>query len=118
MMISTALFDMLYANHMTISSHKHNKMAGYKHEYNFLREFPDSLNCILCLEVAKEAHQHESCRNLFCKSCYKKLNSSSCPTCRKSGGEYFADKLSHLFCRKLYLHYLGKKYIISIVFPF
>ena len=82
--------------HDFLASNKHNKMAGYKYEYSFLREIPDSLNCILCLDVAKEAYQHEDCGKLFCKSCYRKINTSSCPNCKGSEGEYLADKLSEL----------------------
>jgi len=69
-------------------------MAGYKYEYSFLSEIPDSLLCLVCLDVAKEAYQHEECGRVFCKSCYDRFTDTRCPNCKISSGAYFADKLS------------------------
>ena len=38
-------------------------------EYKFVSEPADVLKCAVCLEVAREPHQHEECGKLFCKEC-------------------------------------------------
>ncbi len=71
-------------------------MAGHKYEYKLLHEIHDSLLCVICHELVKEAHQHGSCGKIFCKVCIQGLVNKSCPNCRGDDAEYFADKLSEL----------------------
>ena len=71
-------------------------MAGYKYNYCFISEIDDSLNCVICLEVAKEAKKHESCGKLYCKHCLEKVINDCCPYCSEDNPVYFPDKLSKL----------------------
>ncbi len=43
----------------------------------------DYLNCPICLELAINAVECESCNNLMCDPCVKALKKKECPACRK-----------------------------------
>ena len=64
-------------------------------EYKFIREPDDVLKCAICLEVARDPHQHEECGKLFCKECIEKYGRDKpCPHCRTQGSQYFRDNRS------------------------
>lgn len=43
----------------------------------------DYLQCVICLELAKNAVECESCGNIYCEMCDKSLKKRECPTCKK-----------------------------------
>ena len=66
--------------------------GGYN--YQFVKEPPDSLKCLICLSVVKEPQQHAGCGKLFCKVCidhYKLQSRNDCPYCRKPLASLFPD---------------------------
>ena len=40
--------------------------------YNFLEEPDSELKCVICLEVARDPHQHEECGKLVCMECLER----------------------------------------------
>ena len=72
-------------------------------KYSFVRDPENDLKCAICLEVAKDPHQHEECGKLFCKECIDKYGRyKPCPHCRTQGSQYFRDNRS----KKAWLCYL------------
>ena len=66
-------------------------MASKKLEYNFIGEPSDKLKCLICLDVAKDLKQHETCGKIFCKVCIEKNKDKPCPSCRAMSLNYFTD---------------------------
>ena len=66
-------------------------MANKKCEYNFIGEPSDKLKCLICLDVAKDPKQHETCGKIFCKECIEKNKDKPCPSCRAKSPNYFTD---------------------------
>ena len=61
----------------------------------FVSEPADVLKCAICLELARDPHQHEECGKLFCKECIEKYGRDKpCPHCRTQGSQYFRDNKS------------------------
>ena len=70
-------------------------MVGGGYDYDFVNPTPDRLLCNICQLPCREPQQTRECGHLFCKSCIKKLMSSTtmgwgrdymshaCPVCRK-----------------------------------
>ena len=62
-------------------------------EYKFVGEPADVLKRAICLEVARDPHQHEECGKLFCKECIDKHGRDKpCPHCRTQWSQYFRSK--------------------------
>ena len=66
-------------------------MAARKYEYNFIDELSDKLKCLICLDVAKDPKQHETCGKIFCSECIEKNKDKPCPSCRTKSPNYFTD---------------------------
>ena len=66
-------------------------MATRKLEYNFIGEPSDKLKCLICLDVAKDPKQHETCGKIFCSECIEKNKDKRCPSCRAKSPNYFTD---------------------------
>ena len=64
-------------------------MATRKCKYNFIGEPSDKVKCLICLEVAQDPVQHETCGKLFCRECIEK--DKPCPSCRAESSNYFTD---------------------------
>lgn len=64
--------------------------SGY--EYKFVSEVPDSLQCIICMNPARNPYQIGCCGRVFCKYCLDKLASRECPNCRSKEVTGFKDK--------------------------
>ena len=77
-------------------------MAARKYEYNFIGEPSDKLKCLICLDVAKDPKQHETCGKIFCSECIEKNKDKPCPSCRAKSPNYFTDtrgeKNNYLIC--------------------
>ena len=69
-------------------------MTTKKFNCVFVVEPSDSFKCLICLDVAREAKQHEVCGKLFCKECIEKNLGQPCPNCRAPNPKYFSDKKS------------------------
>ena len=70
-------------------------MASMTREYKFVSEPDDVLKCAICLEIARDPHQHEECGRLFCKECIENYGRAKpCPHCRIWGSQYFRDNRS------------------------
>ena len=67
-----------------------NYEAGY--ECNFVSEVPDSLQCLICMNPARNAHQVSCCGRVFCKYCLDNLVGRECPNCRSRERNVFKDK--------------------------
>ena len=66
-----------------------------EYDYKFITEPEDALKCLICLKVARDPKQHESCGRLFCTQCIEKQGENKpCPTCRKEYPRYFDDNRS------------------------
>ena len=78
-------------------------------EYKFIREPDDALKCAICLEVARDPHQHEECGKLFCKE-YKFIrepdDALKCTICL----EVARDPHQHEECGKLFCKECIEKY--------
>ena len=62
----------------------------------YLSEPPESLKCVICLEVAKDPWQHNKCGRLFCDECLEEHGKGEdCPVCRRKikspESQYFKD---------------------------
>ena len=77
-----------------------NKQEG-GYDCDFVDVPDDSLQCGICLLVARDPRQHGKCGRLFCMDCLSKYNKEkqTCPYCRQERAEYFEDNRSK-FCRK------------------
>ena len=65
--------------------------------YKFIDEPDDELKCMICLEVAEDPLQHETCGKLVCKECIEKYGREKpCPNCRREGSAFFTDNRSKL----------------------
>ncbi len=64
--------------------------------YKFASEPDDSLNCIICLEVAvSNPVCHETCGKLFCEGCIEKYGRNNpCPNCRRENVTFTPDTKS------------------------
>ena len=71
-------------------------MTTKKFNCVFMVEPSDSLKCLICLDVAREARQHEVCGKLFCNECIEKNLGQPCPNCRAPNPKYFSDKKSKI----------------------
>lgn len=60
--------------------------------YDFVGEPPAEVKCLICLRVAREPMQHESCGSLFCKECIDKHK--PCPSCKQDEPAFFLNKQS------------------------
>jgi len=64
-------------------------------DYKFVTEPSDGLKCLICLEVAKDPVQHETCGRLYCEECIERYGKDQpCPNCRTTGTHYFVDHKS------------------------
>ena len=66
-------------------------MATRKCEYNFIGELSDKVKCLICLQVAEDPKQHETCGKIFCRECIEKNKDKPCPSCRAESSNYFTD---------------------------
>lgn len=65
------------------------------YKYKFISEPPDSLKCLICLDVAEEPWQHAKCGRLFCRKCIEDYGKTKlCPFCRNKKPQYFEDNKS------------------------
>ena len=65
--------------------------------HHYLTEPSDDMLCVICLEVAIEPMQHETCGKLLCKACHDKNGrNEKCPSCRSSDTKFYADLRSKL----------------------
>ena len=93
-------------------------------ECKFVGEPADVLKCAICLEIARDPHQHEECGKLFCKECIEKYGRHKpCPHCRIQGPQYFRDnksKFKKKNCFSYHLeHFLALQVgEISKIFPY
>ena len=59
------------------------------HDYSFVCEIPDRLNCNVCTKVLRDPHLAVCCGQHFCESCLNKWftrhGKESCPHCRAEG---------------------------------
>lgn len=69
-------------------------MASVDIDYKFISLPDDNLKCVICLEIAREAKQHEDCGKLFCRECIEKNGNRPCPNCRAEEPHYFKDTKS------------------------
>lgn len=61
--------------------------------YKFVGELDDELKCLICLDVAKDPLQHETCGKLFCEECIEKHGKEKpCPYCRQGQSHFYLDK--------------------------
>ena len=66
----------------------HRDDCGYG--YNFLSEPDVSLECLICLAVARDPRQHEECGKLFCSECIEKYGTDEpCPYCKQTGANFY-----------------------------
>ena len=67
--------------------------ACYRGREYVLKEKLDEVECIICHELADNAHQTSCCGNTVCLECANKWKktSNSCPQCRKQPLEIIAD---------------------------
>ena len=59
--------------------------------YNVIGEPSDKLKCLICLDVAKDPKQHETCGKIFCSECIESYGDKPCPSCRAESPNYFTD---------------------------
>lgn len=77
---------------------------GGGYDYHFVSDVPNTLQCLICATVAREAQQVDCCGKVFCKCCLHKLKraqNKACPNCRKGKWKSFSDKKSkdmHSYC--------------------
>lgn len=74
--------------------------GGGGYECHFLSVVPDSLQCLICTNAARDAQQVDCCGKVFCKICLRKLRKSqhrACPNCRENKWKSFPDKKSKIF---------------------
>ena len=70
------------------------EVGGY--DVDFLSKPDDSLNCTICLLVARDPRQHGKCGQLFCQTCLKKYIKlkKNCPYCKEGYAKFFQDNRS------------------------
>ena len=75
-------------------------MAGITvcdHDYPLSSEPDDDLKCLICLQVAQDPLQHESCGKLFCRKCLEEYGRyKPCPNCRQGFASFYKDTRSML----------------------
>ena len=60
--------------------------------YKYIGEPDEGLNCVICLEVARDPLQHEMCGKLFCKQCLEQHGREKpCPYCRQQQPLFYLD---------------------------
>ena len=70
---------------------------GGGYDCQFVSDVPNTLQCLICATVAREAQQVDCCGKVFCKGCLYKLKrarNKACPNCRKGKWKSFSDKKS------------------------
>ena len=79
--------------------------GGYKHD--FVDAVRDDLICQVCQLPARNPQQTTCCGKVYCMSCINRLQSNSCPNCRKGltdgngNKHYFPDKASERRIKEL-----------------
>ena len=70
------------------------------HDCRFVSEPPDALNCLICMNVAKDPQQMDCCGKVYCRLCLTehKKHSNKCPQCRKKGNSFNDKKSKKLTC--------------------
>lgn len=86
-------------------------MAAKDYEYKFITQPDNDLKCVICLDVAREARQHEECGKLFCRECIEKNGKRPCPNCRAQNPHYYKDLKSERSIRIKY-NYSLKDYTL------
>ena len=80
---------------MTSNSYFYDLMATVSvNKYNLIAELEGALQCVICLDVAEDPRQHETCGRLLCKECLEKHGDKPCPNCRREHPQYFEDNRS------------------------
>ena len=64
-----------------------NTLKSGGQQYNFVNPPPDSLICLICTFVAKDALQMNCCGKVYCTLCLTEnmKYSNKCPNCRQEG---------------------------------
>ncbi len=67
-------------------------LGQLKRDYDFIKEPPDSLNCLICCELPQEPHLLGCCGHHLCKACVDRIHRDKkpCPLCQ---GENFTSML-------------------------
>ena len=72
--------------------------------YIFLEEPDNELKCVICLDIARDPHQHEECGKLVCRECLERYGRNKpCAHCR-TGGLYYLDKRGKIFEQNFLKH--------------
>ncbi len=67
-------------------------------DYDFVKEPPDSLKCLICMMVVSDPWQHGDCGRVYCKVCLDEFRKVKdiCPNCRAKSPVLFKDGRSEL----------------------